>query len=129
MNNVDFDKRVEQYVALRDKISVIKEKHKAELEPYTEHLEKLNAMLLGHLNTVGADKVGTEHGTVYKTIKKSASVADMTAFWEYVVTNGDFDMVDKRANPTAVEEYIKTQGVPPPGVNWNVFPLVGVRRG
>jgi hypothetical protein len=84
--------------------------------------------LLGHLNTVGADNVGTANGTVYKTVKKSASISDMSAFWAYIEANGDFDMVDKKANPTAVEEFIEQNGVPPPGVNWTMMEVVGVRR-
>lgn len=123
-----FDKRVEQFVKLRDKIRGIKEKQKEELTPYTDALEQLNGILLGHLITVGADNVGTANGTVYKTAKKSASIADMDAFWTYVVTQGAFDMVDKKANPTAVEEFIEANGSPPPGVNWNVVDVVGVRR-
>lgn len=123
-----FDKRVDQFIKLRDKIKAIKEKHKEELAPFNEGLESLNSILLGHLNSVGADNVGTACGTVYKTAKKSASIADMDAFWTYVITQGAFDMVDKKANPTAVEEFIETNGAPPPGVNWNVVDVVGVRR-
>jgi len=126
---MNIDTRVAQYVALRDKIKAIKDRHKEELAPYTETLELLNGVLLGHLNTIGADRAGTAAGTVYKTAKKSASIADMSAFWTYVVTQGDFDMVDKKANPTAVEAYIEANGTPPPGVNFSVMDVVGVQRG
>jgi len=124
----NFDTRVGQYVKLRDKIKEISDRQKEELAPYKATLEKLNSVLLGHLNTVGADNVGTAEGTVYKTAKKSASVADMTAFWAYVTSHDDFDMVDKKANPSAVEAFIEANGVPPPGVNWTVMEVVGVRR-
>jgi hypothetical protein len=127
-NPVNIEKRVQQYVALRDHIRAIKERHKAELKAPNETLEKLNSVLLGHLNAIGGVNVGTAYGTVYKTTKKSASVADMSAFWTYVVSQGDFDMVDKRANPTAVEAYIEANGTTPPGVNWNVLEVVGVQR-
>lgn len=133
------EKRVGQYVALRDFIKKTKERHKEELKVAQETLEKLNGVLLGHLNAVGGLNVGTSFGTVYKTEKKSATIADMGAFWTYVVTQGDFDMVDKKANPTMVEEYIKKQveaakldptitPTPPPGVNWSVMEVVGVQR-
>jgi hypothetical protein len=125
---INIDKRVEQFVALRDKIKEIKERQKKELEPYVDTLEKLNGVLLGHLNTIRSNSVGTDHGTVYKTVKKSASISDMTAFWTYVVSQGDFDMVDKKANPTAVEAYIAEHNAPPPGVNFNTLEVVGVRR-
>lgn len=128
MSTPNFEKRVGQYVALRDKIKAITDQHKEQLAPYKELLDKLNTELLGHLNTVGGDSVATPAGTVYRTDRKSASIQDMTAFWTYVVSQGDFDMVDKKANPTAVEDYIKKNNASPPGVNFTVQHVVGVRR-
>ena len=125
---VDINKRVAQYVSLRDKIKVIKEKHSEELAPYSEMLEQLNTVLLGHLNTVGIDNARTESGTVYKTEKKSAPIKDMAAFWAYVVEHEDWDLVDKKANASAVEDFIAEHNSPPPGVNYNVMHVVGVRR-
>jgi len=128
MTAPNIDTRVAQFVKLRDKIKEIQDRHSEELKPYKETLEKLNGVLLGHLQAVGAENVGTADGTVYKTTKKSASIADMTAFWTYVVTQGDFDMVDKKANVTAVEAYIEEHGVQPPGINYTTKDVVGVRR-
>jgi len=128
MTAPNIDTRVAQFVKLRDKIKEIQDRHSEELKPYKETLEKLNGVLLGHLQAVGAENVGTAAGTVYKTTKKSASIADMTAFWTYVVTQGDFDMVDKKANVTAVEAYIEEHGVQPPGINYTTKDVVGVRR-
>lgn len=121
-------KRVAQYIALRDHITAIKQRHKDELKAPNEMLEKLNSVLLGHLNTVGGQNVGTPAGTVYKTAKKSASIADMTLFWNYVMENRDFDMIDKKANTTAVEAFITEHGTTPPGVNFSVMEVVGVQR-
>lgn len=125
---LNVDKYVGAYVKLRDKIKEIEAKNKEELAPYKETLEKLNSVLLGHLNTIGADNVGTSNGTVYKKLKKSASIADATAFWAWVVTNGEFDMIDKRANVQAVEAYIQEHGEAPPGINWSAMAEVGVQR-
>lgn len=125
---IDINKRVEQYVALRDKIKAIKEKHKDELTPLSEMLEHLNGVLLGHLNTVGIDNAKTTSGTVYKTAKKTASIKDMTAFWGYVMENREWDLVDKKANAVAVEDYIKEHNIEPPGVTFSTMHVVGVKR-
>lgn len=125
---LNIDKYVGAYVTIRDKIKAIKERHKSELKEYEETLEQLNSVLLGHLNSLGADNVGTPAGTVYRTHKKSASVADREAFWSWVVENEQFDMVDKRANVQAVEAHIQEHGEAPPGINWSVLNEVGVRR-
>lgn len=126
--NLNFDKRVAQYVKLRDHIKARKDAHKAELAPFNELLEQLNGVMLGHLQNVSADSVSTASGTVYKCEKKSASIADMSAFWTHVITSGDWDLVDRKANVTAVEAYIEKNGAPVPGVNYSSRFEAGVRR-
>ena len=103
--SIDVAKRVEQYVKLRDKIKEIKDRQKNELKPFNETLEQLNALLLAHLNGLNGNSVATDAGTVYRTEKKSASLADAEAFMKYVVANGAFDLLDRKANVTAVEDH------------------------
>lgn len=124
----DISTRVEQYVKLRDTIKKMDDDHKEKMKPYRELLEELGSALLGHLNNVGAENVKTAAGTFYKTTKKSASIADGSAFWAFVVSNEAWDLIDKRANATAVEDFIKENSTPPPGVSFNTRHEVGVRR-
>lgn len=124
----NFNLRIAQYVKLRDKIKELEDKHKAELKPYRETLEQLNGAMLNALSAIGSDSTSTEAGTVYRTMKKSASIADASAFWNYVVANNAWDLIDKRANVTAVADFIEEHKSPPPGVNFNTRFEVGVRR-
>lgn len=125
---VDFNTRVAQYVALRDKINEMKERHKAELKPYMDVLDGLNAVLLQHLNATNSNSVATDAGTAYKTEKRSASIADGEAFMRYVIGGELWDLLDRKANVTAVDDHIKEHGVAPPGVNFSTRVEVGVRR-
>ena len=124
----DIAKRVEQFVKLRDLIKQKNDEHKKQMKPYNETLEQLNALLLAHLNGQSANSVATDAGTVYRTEKKSASLADAEAFMEFVVANGAYDLLDRKANVTAVEDHIKEHNAPPPGVNFTSTFTVGVRR-
>jgi hypothetical protein len=136
---LNFEHYVDRYVKLRDKLKEIKDAHKAQLEPFNSAMETLEGMLLNHLNQVGADSVKTGSGTVYKTMKKSATVADRKAFWTYMVTQGKFELMDYKANPVAIESFINEMAekakldptiVPcaPPGVNYTMTYEVGIRR-
>lgn len=125
---LDLNKRVDQYVRLRDKIKELDDAHKEQMAPYRETLEKLNSALLAHLNTIGGDSVRTESGTVYKTEKKSASLADKSAFWSHVQSGQDWELLDWKANAAAVARYVEEHGTLPPGVNFTVTHVVGVRR-
>lgn len=122
------DELVSQYVRLRDKIKEADDAHKAKLKDAKEHLENLNNTLLDRLNQVGGESVKTSSGTVYRTTKRSASIADGDAFRQFVINNEAFDLVDWRANPNAVDDFIKEEKAPPPGVNFATHFVVGVRR-
>lgn len=127
-NEADIAKRVGQYVAIRDKIKELEENHAIQLKPYKDTLEGLANLMLKHLNDMGIESARTDNGTVYKSARVSASIADPSAFWDYVLKNKDWDMIDKRANKTAVSDYVDTNGSAPPGVNYSVMSVVGVRR-
>jgi hypothetical protein len=98
------------------------------MKPFNDTLEQLNACLLAHLNSINGNSVATENGTVYRTEKKSASLADAQAFMDFVIANQAFDLLDRKVNVTAAEEYIKGNDAPPPGVNFSSTFVVGVRR-
>ena len=124
----DIATRVAQYVALRDKIKAQNEAHKIAMEPANETLEQLNSVLLAHLNVLAVNSASTDNGTVYRTKKKRASLADGKAFMDFVIANAAYDLLDRKANVTAVEEFIKGNKAPPPGVNFSSTYVVGVKR-
>jgi len=122
------DELVSQYIRLRDKIKEAEDAHKEKLKNAKEHLENLNNTLLDRLNQLGGESVKTAHGTVYRTTRRSASIADGDTFRQFVITHEAFDLVDWRANANAVDDFIKEQQAPPPGVNFSTTFTVGVRR-
>jgi hypothetical protein len=124
----NIDEIVHQYVSLRDKIKESDKIHKDKTKPARDHLEILNNKLLERLIEVGGESVKTTSGTVYKTVKKSASIADGDTFRAFVIDNELYDLVDWKANPTATADYIEENQVPPPGVNYSTYAEVGVRR-
>jgi hypothetical protein len=137
---IDFQKRTEQFVRLRDKIREIKEKQKAELKPYNEALGTLGNMLLDHLNQIGVESVRADAGTPHKIVERSAAIADKEAFWNWIVTQGKWEFLDYKANVTAVHDYLEEQlqeakenptivPAPPPGVNYTERYKIGVLRG
>jgi len=124
----DIKTRVDQFVKLRDLIRAKDDEHKNNMKPLKETLEQLNAVLLKHLDELGGESVKTDSGTVYRTERKNASLADAEAFMDFVVRHGAFDLLDRKANVTAVEDYINDHDAPPPGVNFTKTFVVGVRR-
>lgn len=119
---------VAQFVKLRDSLKAADDAHKEKTREAREYKEQLEAKLLARLNEIGGNAVKTDHGTVYRTSRKSASIADGDAFRKFVQSNKLFDLVDWRANAPAIEDYIQENSAPPPGVNFSMTYTVGVRR-
>lgn len=126
---INIEKRIEQYVALRDKIKELNDAHKAALKPYNEMLDKLNDVLLSHLNTVGVDSAKTGAGTVYKTLKESCTVEDPDQFMRFVIGGEHWDLMERKASLTACRTFAEENASLPPGVRINSVQVVGVRRG
>lgn len=128
MTPEQFQARLGQYLALRDKIKKIADAQKAELKPYAEMKEKLENLFLGHLDASGSDSLNVRGiGTVYRTTKKNATVSDGAEFKRYVIGEAAYDLVDMRANVTGITEYLEKNGHLPPGINYNTYATVGVR--
>lgn len=126
---VDIEKRVGQFVKLRDLKQEMEARHKEELKPINEAMEGLKSLIAKGMDALNIDSAKTPCGTASFSTKSSAALADKSAFWTYVVTTGDFGLLDYKANVTAVKEHIeKHNGQAPPGVNYSEFRDVGVRR-
>jgi hypothetical protein len=126
---VPISTRIEQFIKLRDKIKADDEEHKKKMEPARDTLKKLEAVILAHLQAAGLDNAKSPAGTAYRSTKKSATIADGEAFWNFVVANKLWDLIDKRANSTAVTDYLEQNKQLPPGINYSTMETLGVRRG
>jgi len=126
---VDISKRIEQYLMVREKIRQTEARHDEELQPMKQIKEMLEGALMTHLLATGVDSIAARGiGTAYKTTKKSASLADAAAFRRYVIGSEAWDLIDWKANVSAVEVFLTEQQQLPPGVNFSQREVVGVRK-
>jgi hypothetical protein len=122
------DKRVAQYIQVRDAIKRMNDEHEARIKPLVEIQNMLTGWMQDFLEKAGADSIKTSHGTCYSTTRYSASLADPEAFMSFVLDNKAYDLLDRKANVTACRDYTDEKGRPPPGVNLSSIKTVGVRR-
>lgn len=122
------EERVKQYIATRDALKKMDEEHDQRKKPLVELQNMLTGWLQNFLEKAGAESIKTSEGTCYTTTRYTASLADPEAFMNYVKANDAFDLLDRKANSTAVKEYVAEKGTLPPGVNLNSISTVGVRR-
>ena len=75
----------------------------------------------------GADSVKTNEARA-STPRYSASLADPKAFMDYIKTHEAWDLLDRKANATAVKEFVAEKGFLPPGANLSAIRTINVRR-
>ncbi|QGM46138.1 hypothetical protein [Methylocystis heyeri] len=118
----------ELYIQLRDKKKAFEDKCKESIKPVNDAMDKLESYFLNKLNQSGGESLSFPAATVYKSVKSSASVADAEVFRDYVMLSSNLDLLDIKANVTAVEDHIGKYQEPPPGVNFKQYDRVGFRR-
>lgn len=128
MTNANVESIVSAYIKVRDEVAQIKASHKAQLEPYTQALDKLESQMLQILSDAGVESMKTAAGTAYRSEKASVTVADKSAFMDFIESNKAFDLLDVRANKTAVEGFMAEHQDVPPGVNIRREVTVNFRR-
>jgi hypothetical protein len=124
----DMEKRVAQYIALRDTIEKLNKEHEETMRPHKLMLERIGGMLQQFMDANNLENLKTAAGTCYISIRHTASVQDADAFMKFVIEQQQFDLLERRASSTAVRAYVEDHNSLPAGVSLNTLASVGVRR-
>ncbi len=127
-DKISIDQLVEMYRKLREKKSEIDQEYKARLTKVREKQEVIENAILKFFNETGLESAKTPHGTAYVSTVMNARVADRDTFFEFVRRNDAWDMLESRANKTAVREYIEEAGETPPGVDTAQIRKINIRK-
>lgn len=127
-NNVTLQSLVERYIALRDKKIAIAAQLKEKVGRIDDVLSKVEAAMLKEFKAMGVESVRTPHGTAFKSVRTSATVADWDAALDYIKSNEDWGMLEKRVSKDAVKAYREDHNDLPPGINWREDITINVRR-
>lgn len=117
------------FIALRDRRAQRKAAYDDDDLGDKEKQNKIEVEFLRRFQDRGIDNVSARDvGTAYKSTRSSATVADWDAFLDHVKDNDAWEMLERRVNKTAVEQFKSVDGDLPPGVNWSETQVVNFRR-
>lgn len=123
----DVSTRVKQYLQLRGMLETMDSEHRKKRKGITDVMEMLEGVLQKHLSDTGVTSAKTPAGTFFRATRYTATVADGQAFLDHIRTEGLWELLERRCNPTAARDYTEEHGAPPPGVNLNTIVRVNVR--
>lgn len=124
-NNVDL--MVKQFLFVRDGLDKLKAEYDEKKKELTGIRDLLTGKLLAVMEKTNTTSLRSPHGTATLSVKYTASLTDPDAFMKHVKETQNFELLDRRANATAVVEYIRHHGEKPPGTNLSEWRSVGVR--
>lgn len=124
----DVNDRIAQHFAVRAVLDQVEK----EVAKATFPLEELKRLLEGwfdkFLTSTKQENAVCVAGTVHWNTRVTASLADPQAFMDFVIANNKFELLDRKANSTAVQDYVKANKANPPGVNLTAHRTIGVNK-
>lgn len=122
------DSIIERYIKLRDKKAQMKAAFDASTADINTAMTRCECVILEEINAQGVESVRTEYGTAFKSTATSVTTADGEMFMQFCIANDRLDLLEKRPNKTAVEEYKAANDDLPPGINYRQAVTLNVRR-
>jgi len=117
------------FIRLRDRRSERKAAYDADDAGDKDKQNKIEVEFLRRFDDRGIDNVSSrEHGTAYRSTRSSATIADFEAFLEHVKTKEAWELLERRVNKKAAEQFRDVHDDLPPGVNWSETQVVNFRR-
>ena len=119
---IDANRIVKTFVKIRDRRSQLKREFEAADAELKAQQEKLESVLLAHLNTHNEDSVRTSEGTFYRQLKVMPSATDWGAFYEWIKEHDAFDALERRIKAKFITDYMEEHADDPannlpPGVS------------
>lgn len=123
-------KVIEAYIATRDKLKEMKTAYETSIAELKQYQENRELWLQQQLTEMGVQSARTDAGTSYKSIVKSATVADQEEFinWILEAPAERISCMDVKASKSTISEMVEDGKLVPPGINWKTFEKVMVRR-
>ena len=119
MSDFNTEDIVEAYLSIRSAREKLAATYEAEDNALKADLTTLEAMLLNVCNTVGANSINTQFGTVIRSLKERFICNDWDNFKQFVVENQAVDLLERRIHQGNFKDFLKdtqNDGLPP-GVN------------
>lgn len=116
------------FITLRDEKARLTKVHNNKVAEIDAAMERINGLLLQHMDKNKLQNMGTEYGIAYIAPQVSVTVADWDQFLPYVVEHGQWQLLERRVGKEATKEFKDANKFLPPGVNYAETRRVNIRR-
>lgn len=125
----DMNEIASAYVRLREARRQLKRQYEEEDAKLKTGLDKLESIMLAHLNDTSAESVRTDSGTFYKQEHIIPSAADWQLVYDWIKENEAWDLLERRLKVGFIKDFQEAHdGALPPGVSVYREYVVRVRK-
>jgi hypothetical protein len=128
MTTLNKDALAGKFIELRNEVAVIEAEMGERTAPLKAMMEKIKLYFKAIAAQEGVDSWKTAHGTVYLSQTDSVKLVDPDAYFEYVLENEAWDLIEKRAAKLAVRGFVEAHGSLPPGAELSTRIEVNFRK-
>lgn len=127
MDNIQAADVIAAYIKARDARDELARRHKEELKPYNERLQKFEAWLQRKLLADKLQNLSTADAVAFLKTATSVTVNDWDATLGFILERGAHDLLERRVSKSAYEDY-EREGIIVPGVAVSRVLKVHVQR-
>lgn len=125
----DTEKLVTQYIALREKIYDLEEKHEAAVKVLKDEQDKISDQLISVCNALNADSIRTAAGTISRTVNTRYWVSDWGHMYEFIKEHDAVHLLERRVHSTHMKQFLEENpGLLPIGLQVDSRYTVRVRK-
>jgi len=126
---LDVNQLTSVYIKMRDKRSQVKQEWEAQDTKIKEQMELIEEKLLDLCKELNTNTLGTDHGTVIRSIKSRYWTNDWDSMYQFIKEHDAFGLLEKRIQQSHMKEFIQENpDVYPAGMNVENQFTVLVRR-
>jgi hypothetical protein len=110
------DELVEVYLNIRNARDQLRAEYEEQDGVLRGDMDKLEAQFLDICNTVGANSINTQHGTVIRSLKERYTCNDWDNFKKFIKEHDALDCLEKRihaGNLRILLKDLEDEGLPP----------------
>lgn len=119
---------VQEYRDIRDNLDAARHEYQDKEKMAKGRMAEISMRLREISDQLGVDSFRTPSGTAYRTTKESFRVGNWDDILKYIRETDNWQMLEKRIAKLATKEIYQTDGVLPPGVEYEAEVEFVVRK-
>lgn len=127
--DISIDKLTRTYIKMRDKKAELAKELDDKISKLEGQMKTVKTAILDQMKEMGVESLGTDSGTVYRTVKTFYTTTDWESMHKFILEHGVPELLEKRLQQTNTKAFLEENpDLLPPGLNATTEYSVNIRR-